>query len=108
MVKIKEPQLTKANFTKLLKDVSTTVLADIETMFASFVDDERYDNQLYDVFMSMFRYYEINDVDEDVFKQCMHDTYDEHKSYSSSFFETYMIGLLHGKLFRLPKRRSGN
>lgn len=89
MVRIKEPQLAVANFTTLLKDVSAETLLDISNMFSSFIDDERYNNELYDVFMSMYRYYEINDIDEEIFKQCVHDTYNQHVEYYKELWLNY-------------------
>ena len=67
-----EPKLTEPIYTKLLKDVSTNVLDAIETT----LDDEfsvAENVSMYDVFLSMYRYYEICDADETVFYQLVSD-----------------------------------
>ena len=83
-----EPKLTEAIYTKLLKDVSTSVLDDIE----STLDDEfsvTENVSMYDVFLSMYRYYEICDADETVFYQSVSDVYKQHINYYKELYDNY-------------------
>lgn len=82
---MKEPKVDKANYTTLLKDVSADKLTQIKNTFASFNNND----DLYDMFMNMYRYYEINDTSEDVFVQCVLDTFNEHKSYFKELYDNY-------------------
>ena len=82
---MKEPKVDKANYTILLKDVSVDKLNEIKTAFNSFNNTD----DLYDMFINMYRYYEINDASEDVFVQCVIDTFNEHKSYFKELYDNY-------------------
>lgn len=82
---MKNPSIDKANYTTLLKDVSEDKLNQIKTAFLTFNNN----NDLFDMFMVMFRYYEINDESEDVFVQCVLDTYNEHLKYFKELYDNY-------------------
>lgn len=83
--KIKEPSITKANYTTLLKDVSLAKLTQIKTLMNTFNNND----DLYDMFMNRFRYYEINDESEDVFVQCVTDTFNEYVDYYQELYDNY-------------------
>lgn len=77
------PSITMAKYTKLLKDVSTTVLGNISDIFATFdaINTNNAGVTLYNMFMNKYRYYEINDIDEDTFYQIVIDTFYEYFPY---------------------------
>lgn len=82
---MKEPKINEANYTTLLKDINPSRLTSIQTVFNTFNGN----SDLYDMFMVMYRYYEINDKDEDVFLQCVVDTFNEHKAYFKELYDNY-------------------
>ena len=82
---MKEPKINEANYTTLLKDISPENLTAIQNKFNEFIGN----SDLYDMFMVMYRYYEINDTDESVFLQCVFDTFYEHKAYFKELYDNY-------------------
>ena len=82
---MKEPKINEANYTVLFKDISTDNMNAIQLLFSTF--NSNYD--LYNMFISMYRYYEINDSDESVFKQCVIDVFNEYKSYYKELYDNY-------------------
>lgn len=85
LTRMKEPHINVANYTTLLKDVGALNLQLIKTLLHDFDNTDG----LYDTFMSMYYFYEINDKDEDVFIKCVSDVYDEHKVYFKELLATY-------------------
>lgn len=83
--RFKEPQINKANYTTLLKDIDSEKLQAIQTLMNGFTTN----SGLYDMFMSVYRFYEINDKDEDIFVQCVTDTYNEYHDYYKELFDNY-------------------
>ena len=83
--KMKEPKINEANYTTLLKDITSQNLNTIKLLMHSFNNTD----DLYDMFMSIYRYYEINDTDESVFVQCVSDTFNEHLSYYKELYDNY-------------------
>ena len=84
-IQIINPQLNKAKYTTLLKDIDTEVLDRI----ADVMGDFNTENELFDMFMSKYRYYEICDKDEEVFLQCVTDVYNEHVQYYTELMTNY-------------------
>lgn len=80
--------LVSAKYTKLLKDVSTETLNAIETLFSSFDKDDT-NNELYNHFISMYRFNEICIDDEALFLTIIEDTFNEHKDYYTQVLEAY-------------------
>lgn len=91
------PSITQAKFTKLMKDVSSDTwnafkLYSIQ-LFDNYISlyitqyEEQYDadgaltKELWSMIMTKYRYYEINDNDEQVWLQCMKDIFDEYRTY---------------------------
>lgn len=86
---MKEPKINEAHYTLLFKDVDSSVLDNIETLFYQQFDKNLelsdFDSPtvtLYEVFCSKYRYYEVNESqDISVFAQSVYDTFMEHKDY---------------------------
>ena len=86
-LEMKEPQINKANYTTLLKDISVESKELIKALFRQFLGTSNDD--LYDIFFAKFRYYEINDIDENVFIQCVTDTYTQYSKYYKEIYDNY-------------------
>lgn len=87
---MKEPSLTVANYTTILKDVDSETLTAIQSLLSTDSFCTQLDVSLYNVFMSIWRYYEISDSDEDVFIQMLTDVYNEHKNYYKEVVTNYI------------------
>lgn len=74
---IPKVSLTEAKYTKLLNDIGEDTYDEIHDLFQAFDETEG----LIDMFYSMYRYYEICDIDETVFLQCITDVYKEYHDY---------------------------
>lgn len=79
-------KLTKAKYTKLYDDVSTTVQDEIKSLLDEFGDADK----LYEHFVSKYKWYEICDEDELVFQQMVHDVYNEYHDYYSQLLTAYL------------------
>lgn len=82
---IPQSSLTIAKYTKLLKDVTPSILTEINEVFATFGDD----TELQDHFYAKYRYYEICDDSEEVFKQCVFDVFHEYYDYYTQVLTAY-------------------
>lgn len=82
---MKNPRINVANYTTLLKDTSATTLQSIKSIFHTFNSND----DLYDMFLELYRYYEINDEDETVFLQCIMDTFRSHLPYFVELYNNY-------------------
>lgn len=82
---MKNPQINKANYTTLLKDIDASKLLSIKNLFLTFNNN----NDLYDMFINTYRYYEINDEDEEVFVQCVNDVFNTHLDYYKELYNNY-------------------
>lgn len=83
-----EPKLSKANYTKLYKDISQASKDAIDAIFLQHFSFS-IPLSLYTVFESMWRFYEICDADEEVFVKCIHDVYNEHCNYYRELYINY-------------------
>lgn len=86
---MKEPKLNEANYTKLYKDVDSEVLSTINTMLNESFQPNPYNKTMSQVFTAKYRFYEICDIDEEVFLRCVQDVYDEYINYYTELFVNY-------------------
>ena len=88
-----EPKLSVANYTKLLKDISTETKGDISDLLTEF--EFVYDTEnnlaltLEQVFYGKWNFYEICDSDENVFYQCLSDIVDVYKAEWHELLDNY-------------------
>lgn len=83
------PTNSSANYTKLLKDVTSGVLSSISNLFNATFPSVLSSQSLYDVFIARWRYYEICEEDESMFLQMVTDTYNENKDYFKELYDNY-------------------
>lgn len=83
------PTNNHANYTKLLKDVTPSVLSSISNLFNATFPSVNSSQSLYDIFIAMWRYYEICEEDESMFLQMVTDTYNENKDYFKELYDNY-------------------
>lgn len=84
-----EPSLVKANYTTLLLHVDQDTDEFLQQLFSDFDSSTNVPVSLYNVFESMYRFYEICDKDETIFIQCVRDVYLEHQNYYKELFDNY-------------------
>ena len=75
----------EAKYTKLFKDISDESVHLITTLMNTFGTS----GELYNHVVARFRYYEICDEDEDIFVQCISDTFTEYKEYYTQRLTAY-------------------
>lgn len=84
-IKIINPKLTEAKYTKLLKDIDDEFIDQIQDSFNEFDEDDK----LLDMFLRKYRYYEICDKEESVFVQCVRDVFYEYLDYYTELLTNY-------------------
>lgn len=77
------PSITTAKYTKLLNDISIETYNNIQELLSQFDEFNPSEDSvsLFEMFINKYRYYEINDIDEDVFGECVNDVYHEYFPY---------------------------
>ena len=78
--------LTKAKYTKLFNDISPENKEVLIGLFAGFGTAFKLEDHIY----AKYRYYEICNENEDVFIQCMKDTYNEYVDYYTELLNIYL------------------
>lgn len=77
--------LTEAKYTKLYINTLPSTKTGIQAIFLNF----NHDSDLYNMFLSMYRYYEICDEDDTVFISCISDKFNEYKAYYKELYDNY-------------------
>ena len=82
---IEKSFLTTAKYTKLLNHLTPEGKQEISTVLANFGES----HSLEDHFYARYRYYEICDINEEVFIQCVKDTFEEYIDYFEQLYTAY-------------------
>lgn len=93
---MKEPKINTAHYTQLFMNVNSVKLNIIISLFnigfnavldaETTLDDVP---NLYEMFYAKYRFYEINDVDENIFVISVQDTFNQHKDYYIQLARAY-------------------
>lgn len=101
---MRKTSLTEAMYTKLLNDIGNDNLVSIKNTLHNF---DNTDN-LYNHFISKYRYYEICCDDISVFLTVVSDVFNEHHDYYKQLLDTYNINLAVDKLTQKTSNRTDN
>lgn len=102
---IEKVTLTKAKYTKLFSDISQDSKNEISTL-CNTLQVPQGAIGLNDMLYNMYRYHEINDSDEEVFVQCVKDTFNEHIDYYKKLIEIYSNDITFNDILKKTTERN--